>query len=456
MNLRSLRRRHRYWHRRHDFKLQKRLFWWFGFTTFMTCLVSFGVMRLASPEVHGWRKDAQRLEQFASGRFAQVWTEPEARRELTEAVAQAFDASLRVEDDKGNLLDSVGAECRDGAVRLEVKRAGAALGTVHGCLQNRGPRWGAVVVTLFAAFFTIWGATGKLARHLTRPLQDLTRVTRELGEGKLESRVRLGYHHKGEVGILADSINEMAKRIERQLKDQRELLAGVSHEIRSPLARLRVLAELLQGGSPTPDLHAKIEREVAEIDELVGKLLASSRLDFEALDLQVLCARDVALRSLERAGLPEQLLTDSSDDATIRGDATLLSRALGNLLENAQHHAGAVESLTLRVTESHVCLGVADRGPGLSEEVLAHGFDPFYRGATDGQSASRGALGLGLSLVRRIARAHGGDATIENRPDGGALSTLSIPRHGHAEPRANRGGMPHASAPRDEKHHPGG
>jgi signal transduction histidine kinase len=277
MSLRELRRQHRRYHRRHDFVLQRRLFWWFGFTTFITSLVSFGVMRLASPEVHGWRQDARRLEQFASGRFAQVWTDPPARRELTEAVAQAFDASLRVEDGQGRLLDAVGSACHDGAVKLEVKRGAATLGTVHGCLRDRAPRWGALVATLFAAFLTIWAATGKLAWHITRPLQDLTRVTREIGEGKLESRVRLGHHHKGEVGTLADSINEMAKRIERQLKDQRELLAGVSHEIRSPLARLRVLAELLQGGSPTPDLHEKIELEVAEIDDLVGKLLASSR-----------------------------------------------------------------------------------------------------------------------------------------------------------------------------------
>jgi signal transduction histidine kinase len=300
---------------------------------------------------------------------------------------------------------------------------------VHGCLkQSHARNWTGVVATLFAAFLTIWAATGKLAHHITRPLQDLTRVTRELGEGKLQSRVRLGHHHRGEVGILADSINEMAKRIERQLKDQRELLAGVSHEIRSPLARLRVLAELLQGGSQTPDLHGKIEREVVEIDELVGKLLASSRLDFEALDLQPLCARDVALRALERAGLSADLLRDTSQDAGVRGDATLLARALGNLIENAQHHAGSIASLTLRASETHVCLDVTDDGPGLSEQALAHGFDPFYRGSQDGQSSSRGALGLGLSLVRRIARAHGGDATIENRPEGGAIATLSLPR----------------------------
>jgi two-component system, OmpR family, sensor kinase len=421
--------RHHWRHRRHDFRLQRALFWWFGITILLTSAVSFCVMRLVSPDAHSWRKDAERLHGFAAGRFAKVWDDPPARQELVQAVSQAFDAAVRVQDRQGRVLESVGGECQSGAISVDVKRGGQALGTVTGCLrQYHHFRWTAVLATLFAAFLTIWAATAKLTRRLTRPLQDLTRVTRELGEGKLESRVRLDHHHRGEVGILAESINDMAKRIERQLKDQRELLAGVSHEIRSPLARLRVLAELLQGGTPTPDLHAKIEREVAEIDDLVGKLLASSRLDFGALDLQPLSARDVAQRALERAGLQAELLSDSAEGAGVQGDATLLARALGNLLENAQHHAGGVEKLLLRADGQHVYFEVADGGPGLSSEALAHGFDPFFRGSQDGQAASRGALGLGLSLVRRIARAHGGDARIENRSPTGALATLLLPR----------------------------
>ena len=361
-----------------------------------------------------------------------MWDEPAARRELMEAVSQAFEVSVKAQDTQGRVLDTVGGVCADSSVSIDVRRGSKALGTVHACVrEDRRFRWTALLATLVAAFLTIWAATAKLTRRLTRPLQDLTRVTRELGEGKLESRVRLDHHHKGEVGILAESINEMAKRIERQLKDQRELLAGVSHEIRSPLARLRVLAELLQGSTPTPDLHAKIEREVAEIDDLVGKLLASSRLDFGALDLQLLCARDLALRALERAGLPADLLNDTSRDAGIRGDATLLARALGNLLENAQHHAGGVQQLALRADDGKIYFEVSDAGPGLSVEALSHGFDPFFRGSQDGQTSSRGALGLGLSLVRRIARAHGGDATIENRPNQpGAVATISLPREG--------------------------
>jgi two-component system, OmpR family, sensor kinase len=426
---RRFRARHRRFHRRHDFRLQRALFWWFGITILMTCLVSFGVMRLVSPDMHSWRRDAERLQAFAGGRFAKVWDDAPARLELATAVSQAFDAAVRVEDVSGRRLDRVGGECVKEAVTIHVERDGRALGTVHGCLHQYHTHWTGVLVTLFAAFLTIWAATAKLSHRLTRPLQDLTRVTREIGEGKLESRVRLGHTHRGEVGILAESINEMAKRIERQMKDQRELLAGVSHEIRSPLTRLRVLAELLQGGTASPDLHAKIEREVAEIDDLVGKLLASSRLDFGALSLTMLCARDVALRALERAGLAPELLLDSSHDASVRGDATLLSRALGNLLENAQHHAGGVRALTLRETGDDVLFEVRDGGPGLSEEALLHGFDPFFRGSQDGQTSSRGALGLGLSLVRRIARAHGGEATIENQPEGsGAVATLRLPR----------------------------
>lgn len=422
--------RHRYFRARHDFRLQRALFWWFGATILMTSCVSFGVMHAVAPEARSWRKDAERMEAFAADRFAKVWDDPSARHELALAVAQAFDAVVDVKDTAGKQLETSGGQCKSEAFTVQVERDGRPLGSVTGCLkQSRRPPWLSIGATLLAAFLTIWAATAKLARRLTRPLRDLTRVTRELGEGKLESRVRLGHHHKGEVGILAESINEMAKRIERHLKEQRELLAGVSHEIRSPLARLRVLSELLQSGAPSPDLHAKIEREVIEIDELVGKLLASSRLDFGALDLQPLCARDVALRVLERAALPAELLEDTSADVTVRADATLLARALGNLIENAEHHAGGVVKLVLQADDRDVTFRILDAGPGLSAEVLARGFDPFFRGQQDGQTSSRGALGLGLSLVQRIARAHGGEARLENRtPAPGAAAIVTLPR----------------------------
>jgi HAMP domain-containing protein len=201
----QLQRQHARWHRRHDFRLQRALFWWFGITICVTSCVSFGVMRVVSPDTHSWRKDAERLRQFAAGRFARVWDDAAARRELVQAVSQAFDVSLQVKDTQGHLLDSMGDACSSPAVTVDVERQGRALGTVQGCFrQERGFRWTAVLTTLLAAFLTIWAATAKLTRRLTRPLRDLTRVTREIGEGKLESRVRLNHHHKGEVGILAE------------------------------------------------------------------------------------------------------------------------------------------------------------------------------------------------------------------------------------------------------------
>ena len=154
--MRRIHRHHRRWHRRHDFRLQRALFWWFGITILMTSLVSFGVMRLVSPDMHSWRRDADRLQHFAADRFAKVWDDPPARLELASAVSQAFDAAIRVEDVNGRVLDRVGGECQKDAVTIDVTRDGRALGSVHGCLHEYRTHWTGVLVTLFAAFLTIW------------------------------------------------------------------------------------------------------------------------------------------------------------------------------------------------------------------------------------------------------------------------------------------------------------
>ena len=165
-----------------------------------------------------------------------------------------------------------------------------------------------------------------------------------------------------------------------------------------------------------------------EIDDLVGKLLASSRLDFGALDLQTLCARDVALRALERAGLSADLLQDSSQEATLRGDATLLARALGNYSRMPSITRVACTGSRYGPTPSASTSRSATPAPGSANKgwptLSIRSFAPIKTG----KRRRAGALGLGLSLVRRIAQAHGGDAQLENRPQGGALATLSLPR----------------------------
>lgn len=269
----------------------------------------------------------------------------------------------------------------------------------------------------------LWLASGVIAWRLTRPLMQVIRVTRDIRDGKLESRIELG-RHAGELGILAQSVNDMAARIEKQIADQRELLAAVSHEIRTPLGHMRILLESARERAVDPAMVSDLEREVLEIDRLVGQLLAGSRLDFGTLDRRALDAADLAATALERAGLPAEKLEVTTPDASLAGDPTLLARALANLIDNAQRHAGGAVRLGVRAEESSVVFEVDDGGPGFSREDLGRAFESFYRGRQRGH----GSLGLGLSLVRRIAVAHGGRAWAENLPGGGARVSFSVAR----------------------------
>jgi two-component system OmpR family sensor kinase len=230
--------------------------------------------------------------------------------------------------------------------------------------------------------------------------------------------------------VLAEAFNDMAARIERQVADQRELLAAVSHELRTPLARMRVLTEILRDGGGDPKTLDQVDREVVELDALVGELLASSRLDFGQLTLRPLEAQELGARALERSGLPVALLSVEAADTTLVGDVTLLGRALANLLDNARRHGQGVEALRLIERDGHLAFCVEDRGPGLQPGEETRIFEPFYRKDRGGEAREAGSLGLGLALVQRIARTHGGEAFAENRPGGGARVGFSVQRAG--------------------------
>jgi signal transduction histidine kinase len=253
-------------------------------------------------------------------------------------------------------------------------------------------------------------------------------------------------------------MNEMASRIEKQLADQRALLATVSHEIRTPLSRMRLLIEfarekaetnlarlaelqaLLEKVAPRADADrdtappksplyemTQLEREVTEIDALVSDLLASSRIDFTALTRTDLDAIEVAKNALERVGVDASRLDVSGGPVRFSGDATLVARAVSNLLENAKRHAGGVETLRVEARPGFVAFVVEDRGPGFAPGDEQRAFEPFYKRVS---AASNGeeSVGLGLALVKKIAEAHQGRVFAENRAEGGARVGVEFAR----------------------------
>ncbi len=418
--------------------LQRRLFVWFGVTivaTVVAVALCFGLFGTSSVT---FRNRIEAVGRLVAEQFQGVWAKPAERRALAERFSRALEIGVTVETPDGTVLEHVGPECKHRShAAVDVVDGGRLLGRVRGCMEGRKTPL-PFLSALAAAAFTIWVASAWIAHRLTRPLGELVRVTREIGAGKLTARVRLGRHQAGEVGGLANAINEMAERLEKQLRDQRELLAAVSHEIRSPLARLRVLAELARSEASRERAVQDLEREIVEIDELVGKLLANSRLDFEALSTKRLPAVELARRALESADLPGDVLEDLSDDAVVEVDPTLIGRALANVLDNASTHGGGVLRVRLerepagrspreaalgQVPRDQVRFEVIDRGPGIEKAELPRIFEPFYRSGQRGH----GSLGLGLSLVDRIVRAHGGSVFAHNRPEGGASVGLKLP-----------------------------
>jgi signal transduction histidine kinase len=225
---------------------------------------------------------------------------------------------------------------------------------------------------------------------------------------------------KDEVAQLAISFNKAAARIEALLGSHRRLLANASHELRTPLSRVRLGIEFLRTTTDTERMAA-LERDIAELDDLIEEILIASRLDtlevmetIEETDLLAIAAEQCAqYEQCELNGTPVSLY----------GDERLLRRLIRNLLENASRHG--LPPLCVEVCEhdGQACLKVCDHGSGISQAALEAVFEPFYREIGPKRQAG---FGLGLALVRQIARRHGGDASIECPQSGGTCVTVLL------------------------------
>lgn len=418
-------------------RLHRRIFLWFGASIFATGATVLLAMAVLGPTgaARAWSEGTRA---FVADRFERTWERPAEVEALAAELRRDFGVSVAVLDRAGELRFVAGARCARPPLRASVVREGTVLGSIELC-HERLPAGSVarLALVLGVAGLALWGASGAIARRLSRPLAELARVAGEIGAGRTSARVRLCCHDRhaaGEVAVLATAMNDMAERIERQLADQRELLAAVSHEIRTPLSRIRLLVELARDGAPGARTFDELDREVIEIDALVGELLASSRLDFSALAFAALDAVEVARRALERAGLDPSLLRAPVERVPLHADPTLLARALANLLENAAKYGGGADALRIVVRPAAVGFEVEDRGAGLRAGEEERIFQPFYRrGHVRPGDAGAGlpvddgrSLGLGLALVRRIADAHGGRAYAENRAEGGARVGFEI------------------------------
>jgi len=407
--------------RRHS--LRRRIFLWFGAAIVLATLTAAAVF-WATRDV-GLRDVYQRSLDLAGQQFARVWHSDRDRQQLAHDIAQAYSANVELRDVDGTRVGGMGS-CRSlhGGRTIHVVYQGKREGSVVLCWNSATRTHGGTFwLGLGAAVFVLWALAGALARRLTRPLEQLEHTARQLGDGDLKCRAELDQDAVGEVGQLASAFNEMAQRLEDQVAAQRELLAAVSHEVRSPLGRMRVLLELGRTKGLDPERLGRLEREVAEIDELVAQLLVAARLDFDEPNRRPLRVGDFVAELLERSG-EEAVLHDETDNREVCVDPTLIGRALSNLLGNARTHAAGATRVRLRVRESELCLEVIDEGPGLGNVDAASLFEPFCRAHQGERSGS--ALGLGLALVARVARAHGGSAYAHNRDEGGACVGFSV------------------------------
>jgi two-component system sensor histidine kinase CpxA len=263
-----------------------------------------------------------------------------------------------------------------------------------------------------------------LAFHLTRPVRRLQRAVERFGRGDLSARS--GSIRRDELGELARTFDRMADRMETLLAAERRLLLDISHELRSPLARLSVAIELARSGDNLESALNRIQKEADRLNALVGQLLQVTRAEGDPASLR----RD----PVRLDELVEQLVDDSSIEAashgchvkyelrepvTVAGDEELLRRAVENVIRNAIRHSPRDTDVEIKLARSNgqVVVDIRDHGPGVPEEALSRLFDAFYRVETD-RNRTSGGIGLGLSIARRAIELHKGRIRARNAQPG--------------------------------------
>ena len=282
-----------------------------------------------------------------------------------------------------------------------------------------------LVVGLVLLFIAVAAGAYPVVRRLTRRLEALKQGVEQFGAGRLNHRIAVS--GRDEVAAVAASFNVAAARVETLVRSHQSLLANASHELRSPLARMKMAVSMLDAAAPAQRdaLKCEIDTNVAELDALVEEVLLASRLDaaptpeqperHEPVELAGIAAEEAARVGASVVGGP----------LTVPGEERLLRRALRNLVENARRYGGGEIEVQIEARAGVAEVRVCDRGPGVPETMRERIFEPFLR--LPGHAEQAGGVGLGLSLVRQIAARHGGSVRCEARPGGGSCFVLVLP-----------------------------
>ena len=276
-----------------------------------------------------------------------------------------------------------------------------------------------------------------LTLYLTGPILHLRQAAQQLAEGRLSTRAAIDLERRGdELGALGRDFNTMAARIEELISRQRQLILDISHELRSPLARLNVALDLARGGKAGNLPFDHMESDLVRLNETIGRLLTIARLDAPAVPMEMTTVNitDLLGRIVDDAGFEAQkrdvaVNLAAPEPCYARGNAKLLHSAIENVVRNAIRYTPAGSSVDVsirREDQSRVLLVVRDHGSGVPEKDLKKIFQPFYRVA-EARDRESGGVGLGLAIADRVIRIHGGAIRAENARPSGLQVMIEIP-----------------------------
>lgn len=360
-------------------------------------------------------------------RWERVWIEDESGALLAGAIPDRGRPGKtlgKLLDDGPTMLDTGDADWYVAAMPVTMQEGRGTLYMLFGPPRSPGVRTlffqGVVFMSVIGVLLAFW-----ISRQVSKPLRTLRDEVMEIAGGNLEGRVTVKGHD--EIMDVARAVNHMADSLAKHIRSMRELVANISHEMRSPLARMQVSAAMLEedvsGNPKATGRLALITEELGHMNRLIGATLLTSKLDLQSAAIpegsvafSELCA-EVCRR--HQPVFPEKKVFFActiQEGITLPGDETLLTTLVSNLLDNAAKYTRENGSISLRLASGPdgVSLTVENEHEPLPEDMLEHLFEPFYRGGI----ATGNGVGLGLSLVRKIALLHGGDVTAANAANG--------------------------------------